>query len=113
MKFLISAAILLAIANTAQARDLKILSFVRINPATTQDQAHEVCGQVIGQVTVNDRLLVTADPGKYEGFYVTLPTEKGYFCQIIRSLHGRVQVELKSFASTRSVIRTASSGLKR
>jgi hypothetical protein len=80
-------------AISAFAAEVKITSWGAINPNDYQVHAGEVCGKVIdGDGT--EKILIVADPGKYQGEYMTTASPSGNFCMVVGTVRGKVEVTL-------------------
>lgn len=93
------------VSSTAFARDVEvnITSWQKIDPY----RSAELCGQVTGSFTGNEKILITVDPGKHEGEYVTFVSPKGNFCQIVSAFTGKVKVEVVGSGSAIKAVTTA------
>lgn len=94
MKKLILATLLMTAA--AQAADIKILSFYRLNRTDVRDLTAEVCYEVSPAPEKHAHVEITVDKGtNSEGFYEGLVGKRGKSCTVISTFRGRVEVAIE------------------
>ncbi len=77
------------------AKSIEISSFVRVSD-NLKNEAAELCGVIKGEPGHHDKIVITSDPDRNPGKYVTLPSQTGHFCQVIRTRSGRAEVQIWS-----------------
>lgn len=94
MKSLLIALLVTPSLSLAAEPVLKITDWNQLNRENNRDSAGEVCGMVTGDFQGFDRVLLTVDPGKKQGEYMTFLSPSGKFCHVVASYSGKIQAEL-------------------
>jgi hypothetical protein len=103
MSLIVSALLFGNIANAAEDYSIEASGYI-IN---SDLRLVEICGKVTGPTVDGLRVELIADPGKYQGHYMTSTSPSGRFCKVLRIqtnryiarlLVGEKSISLKSTA---------------